>query len=287
LAIFPSALNKLPKSGGWLNAIKVVFAFILLAFGLKFLSNIDQVYGLQIISRDIYLSIWIAIFFLLGMYFLGKIKFSHDTDLAYVSVGRVFLSIATFSFVIYLFTGLFGASLSGISSLLPPQDVSRTFIGSGNINNEQVELCGPAKYADKLHLPHGLSGYFDFEQGMACAKEQNKPAFIVFKGHACASCKKMENTVWNNPELLSKLAEDYVLIGLYTDDRTNLPENEWVTAEGKTIKTMGKKNLNLQISKYQTNSIPFHVIIEPDGTEHRLGVTFKDDEFMDFVNKGL
>lgn len=287
LAIFPSALNKLPKSGGWLNAIKVVFAFILLAFGLKFLSNIDQVYGLQFISRDIYLSIWIVIFFLLGMYFLGKIKFSHDSDLPFVGVGRLFLAVITFSFVVYLFTGLLGASLSGISSLLPPQDTNRSFMGTTAVHSVQEELCGPAKYADKLHLPHGLNGYFDFEQGMACAEEQNKPAFIVFKGHACANCKKMENTVWDNPEVLSKLAEDYVVIGLYTDDRTTLPEEEWVTADGKTLKTMGKKNLNLQISKYQTNSIPYHVIIEPDGTEHRLGVTFQDDEFMTFIDKGL
>ena len=290
LAIFPSALNKLPKSGGWLNAIKVVFAFILLAFGLKFLSNIDQVYGLQLISRDIYLAIWIVIFFLLGMYFLGKLKFSHDSDIPYVSVGRMFLAIATFSFVVYLFTGLFGASLSGISSLIPPQDAKRTFLSAGvsASHGNQEELCGPAKYADKLHLPHGLGGYFDFEQGLACAEEQNKPAFVVFKGHACANCKKMENTVWDNPEVLKKLSEDYVVIGLYTDDRSSLPEDEWVTSEeGKVLKTMGKKNLNLQISKYETNSIPFHVIIEPDGTEHRLGVTFKDEEFMSFIDKGL
>ena len=289
LAIFPSALNKLPKSGGWLNAIKVVFAFILLAFGLKFLSNIDQVYGLNLISRDIYLAIWIVVFFLLGMYFLGKIKFSHDSDLPYVSVGRLFLAIATFSFVVYLFTGLFGAPLAGISSLLPPQEARQIYSAGtpGAGHSEQAELCGPAKYADKLHLPHGLSGYFDFEQGMACAEEQNKPAFIVFKGHACANCKKMENTVWDNPEVLRALAEDYVVIGLYTDDRSVLPEDEWVTADGKVLKTMGKKNLNLQIDKYNTNSIPFHVIIEPDGTEHRLGVTFEDDEFTSFIQKGL
>ncbi len=289
LAIFPSALNKLPKSGGWLNAIKVVFAFILLAFGLKFLSNIDQVYGLGLISRDIYLAIWIVLFFFLGMYFLGKIKFSHDSDLPYLSVGRLFLALATFTFVVYLFTGLLGASLSGIASLLPPQDVSQTYVtgAGGNAYGADEELCGPAKYADKLHLPHGLSGYFDYEQGLACAEEQNKPAFIVFKGHACASCKQMENTVWDNPEVLRALAEEYVVIGLYTDDRSVLPEDEWVTANGKTLKTMGKKNLNLQIEKYGTNSIPFHVIIEPDGTEHRLGVTFKDEEFMSFIEKGL
>ena len=150
----------------------------------------------------------------------------------------------------------------------------------------EAKLCGPAKYADKLHLPHGLNGYFEFEQGVECAKEQEKPAFVVFKGHACANCKKMENTVWANPEVLRLLSEKYVVVGLYTDDRTTLPEDEWVTSDdGKVLKTMGKKNLNLQIEKYNTNSIPFHVIIEPDGTEHRLGVTFDDEEFMSFIKK--
>ena len=293
LAVFPSALNKLPKSGGWLNAIKVVFAFILLAFGLKFLSNIDQVYGFELLSREIYLSIWIVVFFLLGLYFLGKIKFSHDSDLPYVGVGRLFLSIVVFTFVVYLFTGLFGAPLSSISALIPPQSqsqvafVSPTVVGENSHSTE--EMCGPAKYADKLHLPHGLPGYFDFEQGMACAKEQNKPAFVVFKGHACANCKKMENSVWTDPEVLQLLSQKYVIVGLYTDDRTKLAENEWITSEldGKVKKTLGKKNLDIQISKYQTNSIPYHVIIEPNGTEYTMGTTFDTDEFKDFIKKGI
>jgi len=292
LAIFPSALKKLPKSGGWLNSIKVVFAFILLAFGLKFLSNIDQVYGLNFISREIYLAIWIVLFFLLGMYFLGKIKFSHDSDVPYVGTGRLFLSIATFTFVVYLFTGLLGSPLSSISALLPPQSASQTYITSHSAaggQNTPNELCGPAKYADKLHLPHGLNGYFEYEQGMACAEEQNKPVFLVFKGHACANCKKMENSVWANPQVLNLLSEEYVIIALYTDDRTTLPEDEWVTSsnDGKVKKTMGKKNLDFQITEYATNSIPFHVIIEPDGTEHKLGVTFQDDEFLAFLQRGI
>ena len=292
LAIFPSALNKLPKSGGWLNSIKVVFAFILLAFGLKFLSNIDQVYGFGILSREIYLSIWIVLFFFLGMYFLGKIKFSHDSDLPFVSVGRLFLSIATFSFVIYLFTGLLGSPLASISALLPPQSSNQMYYsGTAATGGQSVpdELCGPAKYADKLHLPHGLNGYFDYEQGLACAEEQNKPALVVFKGHACANCKKMENSVWANPQALRILSEEYVIIALYTDDRTKLPEDEWVisTADGKVKKTMGKKNLDLEITEYNTNSIPFHVIIEPDGTKHQFGVTFEDEEFLTFLEKGI
>ena len=291
LAIFPSALNKLPKSGGWLNAIKVVFAFVLLAFGLKFLSNIDQVYGFGILSREIYLSIWIVVFFLLGMYFLGKLKFSHDSDLPYLGVGRLFLSIVTFSFVVYLFTGLLGNPLASVSSLIPPQS-ARTYLSSnfstGVSPGAAQELCGPAKYADNLHLPHGLPGYFDYEQGLACAKEQNKPLLVVFKGHACSNCKKMENTVWTDTEVQKMLAEKYVLVGLYTDDRTTLEENEWVTStDGKVLKTMGKKNLDLQISKYKTNSIPFHVIIQPDGTEIKLGVTFDNAEFRTFIEEGL
>lgn len=291
LAIFPSALNKLPKSGGWLNAVKVVFAFVLLAFGLKFLSNIDQVYGFGILSREIYLAIWIVVFFLLGLYFLGKLKFSHDSDLPYVGAGRLLLSIITFSFVVYLFTGLLGNPLAAVSSLIPPQS-ERTYFSSGNQISPSlqtdIEMCGPAKYADKLHLPHGLAGYFDFEQGLACAKEQNKPLLVVFKGHACANCKKMENTVWDDPDLLKLISEKYVVTGLYTDDRTTLPETEWqTTADGRVLKTMGKKNLELQVSKYKTNSIPFHVIIQPDGTEIKLGVTFNNEEFRSFFEKGL
>lgn len=292
LAIFPSALNKLPKSGGWLNSIKVVFAFILLAFGLKFLSNIDQVYGFGILSREIYLSIWIVVFFLLGLYFLGKIKFSHDSDIQYVGVGRLFLSIVTFTFVVYLFTGLLGNPLASVSSLIPPQTAHTNF-SSGNSGNQlsvnTQELCGPAKYSDKLHLPNGLPGYFDFEQGLACAKEQNKPLLVVFKGHACANCKKMENTVWTNQEVLKLIAEKYVLVGLYTDDRSVLDESEWITStlDGEVKKTMGKKNLDIQISKYKTNSIPYHVIIKPDGAESKLGTTFDDEEFKSFIEQGI
>ncbi len=291
LAIFPSALSKLPKSGGWLNSIKVVFAFILLAFGLKFLSNIDQVYGFGILSREIYLSIWIVVFFLLGMYFIGKIKFSHDSDLPYVGVGRLFLSIATFTFVVYLFTGLFGAPLRTISALIPPASEQSFVVGgaaSASHATAQQAECGPAKYGDKLHLPNGLSGYFDYEQGLACAKEQGKPALVVFKGHACANCKKMENSVWLNPDVMKMMSEKYVVIGLYTDDQTDLDESDWgTTNDGKVLKKLGKKNLDIQISKYGTNSIPFHVIVEPDGTEYELGVTFKEEEFKSFLEKGL
>ncbi len=291
LAVFPSALNKLPKSGSWLNSIKVVFAFILLAFGMKFLSNIDQVYGFNLFRREVYLAIWMVLFSLMGFYFLGKIKFSHDSDVPYVSVGRLMLSIITFTIVIYLYTGLHGAPLSSISSLLPPPSA----IGGISVSQQLTSSvqnnapCGPAKYADKLHLPHGLQGYFDYSQGIACAKEQEKPVFLVFKGHACANCKKMENTVWTDPEVLRMLSEDYVIIALYTDDRSALAEKEWVTSalDGKTIKNMGKANLDFQIANYNTNTIPYHVVIRTDGTQRELAVTFDNDEFRDFLKMGL
>ena len=292
LAIFPSALSKLPKSDAWLNSIKVVFAFILLAFGLKFLSNIDQVYGFGILSREIYLAIWIVVFFMLGLYLLGKLKFSHDSDIPYLGVGRFLFSAAVFVFVVYLFTGLLGNPLSSISSMIPPPSQHNNIIaGQTNITNQQTThtLYGPAKFSEKLHLPQNLPGYFDFEQGMACAKEQGKPAFVVFKGHACANCKKMENTVWTNPEVIKLLSEKFVVIGLYTDDRTTLPESDWITSrvDGSVKKTLGKKNLDLEISKYNTNSIPFHAVIRPDGTEYKLAVTFDDAEFLEFIKKGL
>ncbi|MCL1822085.1 MAG: thioredoxin family protein [Prolixibacteraceae bacterium] len=290
LAIFPSALNKLPKSGAWMNSIKIVFAFILFAFSLKFLSNIDQVYGFNIISRDVYLAVWIVLFSLLGLYFLGKIKFAHDGDAPHLSVGRLMLVIATFAFTLYLFTGLLGAPLRSISAVLPPQTSQPGIAVRYPANTQpasQQSTCGPAKYADKLHIPLGLQGYFDYQQGMDCAKEQNKPVFLVFKGHACANCKKMENSVWTDPEVLNMLANDYVIVALYTDDKTTLPESEWGTGvDGRQLKTMGKVNLEHLISNYGTNTIPYHVIIEPDGSQHRLAVTFDADTFRNFLAQG-
>ena len=194
--------------------------------------------------------------------------------------------------MVYLFTGLLGAQLSTISSLIPPESEGAYFNSKASEStslNTAEELCGSAKYADKLHLPNGLPGYFDFEQGLACAKEQNKPLFVVFKGHACSNCKKMENTVWEDAEVMNMLAQKYVIVGLYTDDRTKLTKEEWFTSkvDGEIKDNLGEKNLDLQISKYKTNSIPFHVIIKPDGTEVKMGVTFKDEEFRSFIAKGI
>ncbi len=277
-ALFPSIMSRLPKSGGWLNSVKVVLGFIMLAFSMKFLSTIDSVYSLKFISRDIFLAVWIVIFSLLGLYLMGKIKFSHDSDVPYIGTFRLFLIIAVFSFVVYLIPGLFGAPLKGLSALLPEQSASSFNIARQISENKSSagpivsfksgsELCTSPRFEDIFDMPLGLRGYFDFKQGMECAKEQNKPVLIDFKGHACANCKLMEARVWSDPEILKILNENFVIISLYVDDRTQLPENEWVisTVDGKTKKTIGKVNEDLEISRYRTNSLPLYVIADFEG----------------------
>jgi thiol:disulfide interchange protein len=276
-AIFPSWLKGLPKSGGWLNSVKVVLGFIVLAFGMKFLSTIDQTYHLGLMSREVYLAIWMVIFTMLGFYFLGKLKFAHDSDIPHISVPRLALAIASFTFVLYMLPGLFGANLSSISGLIPPKS-SQQFdltmsagpagaMRSSSITGGEDALCNIPSYADFLHLPHGLKGYFDYEEGMACAREKDMPVLLDFKGHACSNCKEMEGKVWSDPEVLRRLQNDYIIIALYTDDRTKLPESEWVTSsfDGKVKKTLGKKNLDLQISRYGTNTQPFYVLVDTEG----------------------
>ncbi|PLX11908.1 MAG: disulfide bond formation protein DsbD [Marinilabiliales bacterium] len=297
LAIFPSLLKKLPKSGGWMNSVKVVFGFIILAFSMKFLSNIDQVYHFNILSRDVYLAIWIVIFFLMGMYLLGKIKFAHDTDLPHVGVFRLFVAIASFTFAVYLVPGLFGANLNAVSALIPSK-TTQNFDLTKNTGTQlmldsqkRTELCDEPKYGDILHLPHGLEGYFDLEQGMACAKKLNKPVLLDFKGHSCANCKKMENEVWSDPAVLQRLREDYIIIALYVDERTKLPESEWVTSknDGKVKKTVGKKNADFQITKYGVNSQPYYVLVDTEGEMLTEPTGYEQDieKFKNFLDKGI
>lgn len=289
-AFSPTLMKKMVKSGSWLNAVKVVFAFILLAFSLKFLSNIDTTNHWGILTREVYLAIWIVIFALLGLYLLGKLKFAHDSEVGHVGVFRLILAIAAFSFSVYLVPGLFGAPLSGISSLLPPQSATSVFTSSSNAQpNDHNALCGTPKYSDFLHLPHGLKGYFDYNEGLACAKEQNKPIFLDIKGHTCANCKKMEATVWKDPRVLEKLRNDFVIIALYTDDRTELPQNEWVTSanDGKTLKTMGAKNLDFEIARFGTNTQPLYAILHTSGDTLGKPVGLTDVEtFLQFLDKG-
>ncbi|MDA3954841.1 MAG: protein-disulfide reductase DsbD family protein [Bacteroidales bacterium] len=297
LAIFPRMLKGLPKSGGWMNSIKVVLGFVILAFSLKFVANIDQTYHLNIITRDVFLAIWIVIFILLGIYLLGKLKFSHDSDVPFITVPRLVLAMISFVVALYLLPGMFGADLNAVSALIPPKSAQEFDISKSQVVNvsstteEPTSLCESPKYGDILHLSHGLKGYFDYEQGMACAKKLNKPVLLDFKGHACANCKEMENKVWSDPEVLKRLQNDFVIIALYVDDRTKLPENEWVTSayDGKIKKNIGKVNADFQITKYNINSQPYYVLADTDGENlvEPQGYNLNVDNFINFLDSGV
>lgn len=298
-AIFPSWLNNLPDSGGWLNSVKVILGFLELALGLKFLSVADQTYHWGILDREVYLGIWIVIFTMLGFYLLGKLKFAHDSDLKFISVPRLLLAIISFSFVVYMVPGMFGAPLKAISGYLPPQttqdfDISaivRNQAGiTKGISQEDEISCDKPKYSHYLHLPHGLNGFFDFEQGLQCAKIQNKPIFIDFTGHGCVNCREMEANVWSDSRVQKILREDYIIIALYVDDKTVLPESDWVvsTYDGKVKKTLGKKYADFQITRFGVNAQPYYVLLDldqellVDPRAYNLNV----DAFVEFLEAG-
>jgi len=300
-ALFPSWLKNLPKSGGWLNSVKVVLGFLELALALKFLSVSDQAYHWGLLDREVYLALWIVIFALMGFYLLGKIKFSGDSDLQHVSVSRLMFSIITFSFVVYMIPGLFGAPLKALSGYLPPLtgqdfDIQRLIREGGNgmsaaSLDDNKNICETPKYADKLHLPHGIKGYYDFEQGLECAKKLGKPVFLDFTGHGCTNCRKMEENVWSNPDVLKRLKENFVVISLYVDDKTLLPENEWITSDydGKVKKTIGKKYADFQISKFGVNAQPYYIIMDFDGNVLHQPHAFDTsiENFIAFLDAGL
>ncbi len=297
LAIFPGYMKNLPKSGGWLNSVKVFFAFILLAFSLVFITNL----GLDFITRDIILAILIVIFLLLGIYLLGLIRFSHDSELKFISVPRLMLAIFSLSFVVYLIPGLFGAPLTTISPFLPAAETTQfnLLTASSSTDNTQVEnlkgnVCiDSPKYSDFLQLPLQLKAYFDYEEALACAKELQKPVLLDFAGHSCKNCKKMYAEVWSDRRVLSSLQNDFVIAVLYTDDRTKLTESDWVTSslDGKVKKTLGKKFNDLQISKFGSNALPLYSIVDPNGeilTSEKYYTYSSDiDSFLQFLKEGL
>lgn len=297
-ALFPSMLKSLPKSGGWLNSVKVVLGFLELALGLKFLSVADQTYHWGILDREVYLALWIVIFTLLGFYLLGKIKFAHDSDTKHIGVFRLILSIITFSFVVYMIPGMWGAPLKALSGYLPPQNsldfdinkIVRENIETNN-NNTTNELCEKPKYSEFLHLPHGLKGYFDYQQALECAKKQNKPLFIDFTGHGCVNCREMEANVWSHPEVLKRLKNNFVIVALYVDDKTELPENEWITSkiDGKVKTSIGKKYADFQISRFNVNAQPYYVLLDTNEqllTEPKA-YDLNVDNFIKFLDEGL
>ena len=292
-AFFPSILKKLPKSGGWLNSVKVVLGFVEVALGFKFLSVADQVYHWNLLDREIYLAIWIVVFSLLGLYLLGKIKFAHDSELKHLSVGRLALAIGVFTFVVYMIPGMCGAPLKGLSGYLPPlssQDfVIEKYAPAATTTSSESDINNP-KYGDFLHLPHGLNGFFDMKEAEAYAEKVGKPIFIDFTGHGCVNCREMEARVWADPTVQQILRDEYVIVALYTDDKMPLDEKDWVVADnGKTLKTLGKVNANYALTRFGVNAQPYYVLQGKNGVvlgEPR-GYDLSVDGFVEFLKKGV
>lgn len=277
-AFFPSLLHALPKSGGWLNSVKVVFGFVELAMAMKFLSSVDLIYSWYLLNRDVFLSIWIVLSLLTGIYLLGKIKFSHDGDLKFISVPRLFFAIAFLTFGVYLIPGLWGAPLKPLSGILPPEStqdfnlnelqykISNAATSDVASVSDNVKAVPPKLLADKIKAPLGLTTYFDLDEGMAAAKILNKPVMLDFTGYSCTNCRKMEGEVWSNPDVLKRLKNDFVIVSLYTDEKTDLPASQIYTDKsGHTIATIGEKNLDYEKTKFGLISQPLYKFIDLNG----------------------
>ncbi|PWJ36117.1 protein-disulfide reductase DsbD family protein [Sediminitomix flava] len=307
-AAFPKLMDTMPKSGGWLNSVKVVLGFVELAFAFKFLSTIDLVLHWNLLDKDVMLSIWIATGSFLGLYLLGKIRLPHDYQpVEQIGVFRMLLALGVFTFVVYMIPGLFGAPVNVLSGILPPQThhnfdmnkVVRDNIKTYGISaaNASEGIGETVKYGELFELPHGLEGYFEYEQALEASKREGKPIFIDFTGHGCANCRRMEDLVWKNPEVLKRLQNDYIVLALYVDDRTELPESAWITAEydGKVKTTIGQINQYIQFTKYNGNAQPYYIITDETGslfTENGKevllprGYDTSISGFVEFLDKG-
>ena len=285
LAFFPSVIKKLPKSGGWLNSVKVVLGFIEIALGLKFLSVADQTYHWHLLDREVYLAIWIVCFTLLGIYLLGKIRFKYDSPVEYISVGRLALVIIDFAFVVYMIPGMWGAPLKALSGYLPPLETQDFVLRPGGTAVQTQPLVDI--YGSEVSLPHGLSGYSNLDDGIAAAAEQGKKVFVDITGHGCVNCREMEARVWSAPEVLSRLQNNFVIVSLYVDDKTRLPENKWVTnSKGKELKDVGRVNSNLVLERFGVNSQPNYFILDQEGNilSGPRGYSLDIDGFVRFLD---
>ena len=265
-AMFPGWLNSLPKSGGWLNTVKVVLGFLELALAFKFLSNADLVLQLHLLEREVFLAIWIAIFGTLALYLFGKISLPHDSPMSHISVGRLSFGLVVLSFTIYMIPGLWGAPLQLISAFPPPMEYSESPLGIGS---NSVSSTSDTVLPEGAKLgPHQIVVFDDYETGLAYAKTVNKPILLDFTGHACVNCRKMENTVWSDERILTLLKNEVVLISLYVDDKRELPKNEQTvsTTSGSSIETIGDKWTDFMISKYKTNTQPLYVLTDLEGS---------------------
>ena len=263
-ALFPSLLKKLPKSGGWLNSVKVVLGFIEIALGLKFLSVADQTYHWGLLDREVYLAIWIVVFTLLGLYLLGKLRFKYDSPTEHLSVGRLALAIAVFSFVVYMIPGMFGAPLKALSGYLPPME-TQDFV----ISRESVAAAVPAEVQDAdgmITIAHGLKAYDNIDDAVAAARRSGKRIFVDITGHGCVNCREMEARVWSDPEVLRMLREDFVILALYVDDKTKIPESEQILNDnGKPLKDVGRLNSYIALTRFEVNSQPNYFVLDSDG----------------------
>jgi thiol:disulfide interchange protein len=294
-AFFPEWLRTLPKSGGWLNSVKVVLGFIEIALAFKFLSVADQAFHWRILDREINIAIWIVIIALTGLYLMKAFRLPGDTgkdaEDKRVSIPRVSLAIVAFTFLIYLIPGMWGAPLKALAGYLPPMYTHDFDVLSAAKRQEPNKICDAPKYADFLHLPHGLKGYFDYCQALACAREQKKPLFIDFTGHGCTNCRQMEAVVWSDPTILERLKKDFIVVALYIDDKTELPQENWYTStyDKKVKKTIGKQNADLQITRLNNNAQPFYVLV---GADERVlvspyGFDRSVQKFAKFLDSGV
>ncbi len=296
-AMFPSWLGALPKSGGWLNSVKVTLGFLELALALKFLSNVDLAYRWHWFDREVFLVLWIVIFAMMGFYLMGKLKFSHDSALPYISVPRLFLAMVVLAFTLYMVPGLWGAPLKSISAFLPPQSTQDFDLYTASLAGNSGAGAGatdntPHKYANLFEKPAGLNPFFDYAEGVAYAKKVGKPVMIDFTGHACVNCRKMEANVWTDKAVLPVIRDQYVLIQLYVDDKEQLPAAEQYTSKfsGRLITTIGALNSDIQASRFNSNSQPFYVLLNPQ-TEQTLvepqGADFEVSRYLKYLQSGL
>ena len=299
-ALFPGWLKTLPRSGGWLNTLKVVLGFLELALAFKFLSSADLSYHWGLLPRGVFITIWLVLAGLLGFYLLGKIRLPHDSETTHVSVPRLVLAGVAFTFMLYLLPGLFGAPLTGLSALVPPPSRHDfTLAGGGaqpvstapSYSATQSPLCETPRHGEKLELPLGLTGYFDLQQALKCAKEQNKPVFVDFTGHNCGNCRLMEASVWSDPQVLRRLQNDFIVVALYVDDKTELPAADWYTStrDKRVKKSLGEQNLDYSIREFGVNAQPYYVLLAPDGTRLNTPVAYEPDvtRFVGFLDEGL
>ncbi|WP_233524488.1 protein-disulfide reductase DsbD family protein [Mucilaginibacter conchicola] len=298
-ATFPSALKSLPKSGGWLNSVKVILGFIEIAFALKFLSNVDLAYHWNLIDREVVLSIWIAIGILMSLYLIGKIKFSHDSDVQHLTVTRTFFAMAAFAFTVYMIPGLWGAPLKAISALLPPLSTQDFDISAGSgsavpLSSTNVTTIKEKKYEDvfkRLPKVKGIDDWYDYDQAIEVSKQLKKPILIDFTGWNCVNCRLMEQNVFPDPEVFKRLQNDFVMLQLVIDDKTELPANEQFTSavSGKKITTLGGKWIDLEIGKYNSNAQPYYVIINEKGETlvPPQGANQNIPEFIKYLDSGI